>query len=405
MKCTISVVDLFDLFLAYTRISTSRFYQIFLILVTKSQSVRNLGPAPTRIRKALKAYVLLRLFAESVLLSTSIEEMILSLSRRHHQSYSIKSLFIYPDNDDWILSGIAKDFVEHISNAEAISFRRFKKLHKQFQGLIGCNFYFMHYDLYVRFSDKFPSSRSQSIVYVPHIRIVTNLLLHKLMLSKGVFCQSDNDQIRLIGLGLSFGHVLSLPVGFDPKNFPLLTPASSSNKAYDLCISMPFRFTKRGSHYWKRKNTDYVSNLVKELSFSYTVLIIGEGWEYSDLTSSGNICIVNPSYPNKFKWLTQAKLFISFSLIEGGPVSLLEAIASGCKVLGYNTGLMAQMAHDFPERVFSIPVSSDPAIAIAKVHWVLDQLPSPTRDVNRDYDKLLRKYSFKSLTRILESFF
>ena len=405
MIYAISGLDLFHLFLAWTRISNSRAYQVFLILATKSQTLRNLGQASTITKRVLKMYVLIRLIIESLILSMSLSEVFLGFNKSKSQSYPHKRLFIYPENDGWVLAGIAKDFVEHISNADAISFNRFAEIYDEYQGLSGCTFFYLHHDLYVKFSDKFPSSRSQSIVYVPHLRTVANQLIHKLILSKKVLCQSTNDQMRLIGLGLSFGHVESLPIGFDPKNFPYYSLDSGQKRPYDICISLPYRYMKRGSHYYKRKNTDFVQNLLRELSISHTILILGEGWDNSTFIYSDNVCIVNPSYADKHKWLLQARLFVSFSLLEGGPVTLLEAIGSGCYVLGYNTGLLDQLAHDFPERVFSIHISNKPDMAISSINSILALLPPAQPAYYKDYQKLNQDYSFNSLAQYLESVF
>jgi len=402
---TVTVHDLFHLFLLWTRISNSLTYQIFIILATKSQTLRNLGPASTMTKKAMKGYVLIRLIIESFFLATSLPEFFLTFNkpRRHHYPY--KRLFIYPDNDGWVLTGIAKDFVEHMPNAESLSFRHFVDIYHEYQGLSGCTFFYLHHDLYVRFSDRYPSSRPQSIVYVPHLRTVTNQLLHKLILSKRVYCQSTNDQIRLIGLGLSFGHADSLPVGFDPKNFPSSSLALGNKRPYDICFSLPYRYMKRGSHYYKRKNVDFLQNLILKLSVSHTILILGEEWDNSIFSCSDNVHIVNPSYADKHKWLLQSRLFASLSLIEGGPVSLLEAISSGCYVVGFNTGLLDQLVHDFPERVFSVPVSTKPDMVISSVISILALLPPTHLECSKDYQKLCRDYSFKSLAQGLERYF
>ena len=58
-------------------------------------------------------------------------------------------------------------------------------------------------------------------------------------------------------------------------------------------------------------------------------MIIGQ------ISSSNNINIEieNNDYFNKNKILNNAKIFLNLSLIEGGPVTIIEAIASGCKVI------------------------------------------------------------------------
>ena len=81
----------------------------------------------------------------------------------------------------------------------------------------------------------------------------------------------------------------------------------------------------------------------------FKVIIIGDNWDKSLLSNNINIEIENNDYFNKNKILNNAKIFLNLSLIEGGPVTIIEAIASGCKVItkdngnGYNLSLIFQV--------------------------------------------------------------
>ena len=80
------------------------------------------------------------------------------------------------------------------------------------------------------------------------------------------------------------------------------------------------------------------------------MLIIGEGWNNSLLSNNKNIDIVNCSYREKNNFLNECKTFLNLSLIEGGPVTLLEAIAAGCNCISKNNGFSCDIAIEFPQK-------------------------------------------------------
>ena len=122
-------------------------------------------------------------------------------------------------------------------------------------------------------------------------------------------------------------------------------------------------------------------------------MIIGEGWDNSLLSKNKNIEIINCPYREKNKQLNQCKTFLNLSLIEGGPVTLLEAIASGCNSISKDNGFSCDIAIDFPNKCKTIKniVSSD-------------QLSQEIINLHKNFvnekpinSKALNSYSFSSL--------
>ncbi|MDC3404577.1 glycosyltransferase [Acidimicrobiia bacterium] len=87
----------------------------------------------------------------------------------------------------------------------------------------------------------------------------------------------------------------------------------------------------------KQKNYEY---LVKEMSnSSWTLDIVGEGTQKESLNKlirihKSNVNLIGTmSNTNLLKKLTEYKLYVSSTLYEGNPKSILEAMAAGCVVI------------------------------------------------------------------------
>ena len=131
----------------------------------------------------------------------------------------------------------------------------------------------------------------------------------------------------------------------------------------------------------------------------YKILVIGKGWEKSYLRNNKSIKIVNPEYKDKNNYLNQCKVFLNLSLLEGGPVTVLEALASGCAVISKDSGLAVDLSLDFPESFFIIPNIFNKnmlAIYISKIFKEYNLNPSKT-----EKELLIQKYSFKCLSSII----
>ncbi len=93
------------------------------------------------------------------------------------------------------------------------------------------------------------------------------------------------------------------------------------------------------------------------------------------------------SYPET---LRKHKVFCSFSLLEGGPVPLLEALACNLKVVGTDTGHIRDVLTS-PRSYNIIPIDSNSTQASAAIKAALDD------ETNLNFDAGLYSYSSFSL--------
>lgn len=99
------------------------------------------------------------------------------------------------------------------------------------------------------------------------------------------------------------------------------------------------------ARYYKRKNPKFIERLSTVFP-NENIRIIGPGWsdvqalkDCSNVTALESVSTLHQEYK-------MAKVLISPSFAEGGPIPVLEAAASGVPVLGFNTGILASSNWD-----------------------------------------------------------
>jgi glycosyltransferase involved in cell wall biosynthesis len=158
--------------------------------------------------------------------------------------------------------------------------------------------------------------------------------------------------------GATRDKVVCNPYGVDAARFVLPTEAERASARESLGISSKAMvvgfFAKRSSNEGDRKGTDVFAAAVRALSKqapSLAVLIIGPGWDelVAELTAAGVACVWRPFIRDArlmpsmyqaldFYWVT--------ARVEGGPVTLLEAMSSGVCCLTTPVGLAREIVDD-----------------------------------------------------------
>ena len=154
------------------------------------------------------------------------------------------------------------------------------------------NFLFISHIIAQDCINKFPNILKRSSVLILHLRTISKNQVELLSRFKYILCQSSLDQMRLSSLGFLPGRVINLPVGVDNNLF--YKSKSLSDREYDFVISTPYKIDDLGSHYWLRKSTPLLLELIKKLSSKgYKLMILGENWEKCNFISK-NIKIFSP---------------------------------------------------------------------------------------------------------------
>ena len=393
MKVLIS--DIFDIFLSKTRMNRSKIYKEFIIQSSTSQLIRgkshnqkNIFENSKRLRKYFLLFIRIFLFNLPSFFKKDLNKKSIN---------QLDLLIIYPDNDKWILRGLSKDLVKEINLS---GFKSRSCQYREIKNYFSKHILFIHHDLAIRAIKKYPNYSLISSTYISHIRTLTLTQLELLNNFQYIFCQSSKDKMRLNALGAIPGRVIHLPIGYDDKVF--LNYKTFREREFDFVISTPLRIRSLGSHYWLRKSTLILSETLSMLAnLGFKILIIGESWDQSPLNLQNNITVKTPNYRDKNKWLNDCKIFLNLSLMEGGPVTIIEALASGCKVLSKDNGNAFEISKDIPDNFFTIKNFSSPSELSQRIIKIYDE--NKINGFPNIEDYLRNNYSFNALAKIIIS--
>lgn len=149
------------------------------------------------------------------------------------------------------------------------------------------------------------------------------------------------------------------------------------------------------SKFGVRKGAEKLPDLVKLLD-DWNFLILGRGWEEflikEGLSSKSTVEYGHLNKESRNSWFPKAKIFLSLSNLEGGPIPLLEACHTGAMPIVSDTGFARDILGDFANRsIFSIN---------AKPHEVAELVKSAQDPHNRLRERVAI-YSWDRLTRIV----
>ena len=338
-------MDFIDLLLSIFKINKSSIYRELVVLASISQNLRR--PNKKKLFKGnIKKFYLYASLLKRIISIYSIKNLLIKLIYKKNKKINHDLLIIYPDGDEWILRGLSKDLSKELCNQNLkVNYIPFKKLK---DNLNYENFLVIGKPVAIEIIKDFPFIINKSSIYITHIRTISKYEVELLSRFKYVFCQSSLDQMRLSSLGFLPGRIFNFPVGVDEKLF--FKTKNILEREYDFLISTPYKINYLGSHYWLRKGTPLLVEIIKELSSKgFKVMLLGENWNSYNFTSK-NIKIHTPSYEEKSFYINQCKCYVNISLLEGGPVTLLESLACGCFCITKNCGLAHQLSEDFKEK-------------------------------------------------------
>lgn len=172
--------------------------------------------------------------------------------------------------------------------------------------------------------------------------------------------------------------IVRFALGYDSKiwgdpvsnhtNFP------PTDRDIDCLVSVNYN---KESFYARRKNYPLLIDTVNLMSQKgVRVHVNGPGWlDLSNLfDSSVSVSSVDHSFsPVLFR---RSKLFILFSNYEGGNTALLEALASGCKVLSTPTGFSLDFIHLSRNIIQYFRSDSQPYLVCSRAKKLLEANPT-----------------------------
>jgi glycosyltransferase involved in cell wall biosynthesis len=137
------------------------------------------------------------------------------------------------------------------------------------------------------------------------------------------------------------------------------------------------------SKFGPRKGAELLPDIVKKLP-DWNFIVMGRGWgnflKQEKLLNVPNFTYVQFNKKNRSKYFSKAKIFLSLSNLEGGPVPLIESMALGVIPISTSTGFAPEFIKDGTNG-YLLPLNPDPDFVVSKIVSVDKLSESPELSV------------------------
>lgn len=244
----------------------------------------------------------------------------------------------------WILDAIPRESAAAVGKRIIITYlpvgRRYLYTLGSFRSYffprVGVENFFIHHRSFIFVSTKRDIQKSRNRIWVTHFDEVSDIdyLLDQRFYIDKLFVQNLNLANLLFRAGFSAEQISVQPGAIDRADYYPLSERNVKNSY--------FVFTGDCK---KRKNPEFVEWLI--LNFpEYNFLIHGDGWDVykgGSLLKIPNLRIVKFDLQNQGEILRNADALLVLSTLEGGPISILESLASGTPVASSNVGFASEI--------------------------------------------------------------
>ena len=177
------------------------------------------------------------------------------------------------------------------------------------------------------------------VYYHTHVRL--GLGIKKLDLLHGVLVLNGFERELIAMRKVDRDRIHLFPAGYDHKLFHCIEP--EVKRSIDVLFVGRYRQGKDG-YYHQRKRYNFQVELANKLcKYGLSVAFLGSDWsccEYDFHSQIKIIQIPHGGYPEIYR---QSRLVCSVAGQEGGPVSFLEGMASGCLMISAPTGFVTDL--------------------------------------------------------------
>ena len=177
------------------------------------------------------------------------------------------------------------------------------------------------------------------VYYHTHVRL--GLGIKKLDLLHGVLVLNSFERELIAMRKVDRDRIHLFPAGYDHKLFHCIEP--ELKRSIDVLFVGRYRQGKDG-YYHQRKRYNFQVELANKLcKYGLSVAFLGSDWsccEYDFHSQIKIIQIPHGGYPEIYR---QSRLVCSVAGQEGGPVSFLEGMASGCLMVSAPTGFVTDL--------------------------------------------------------------
>jgi glycosyltransferase involved in cell wall biosynthesis len=266
------------------------------------------------------------------------------------------SVFLNTNHKGWILEAMAIESAKAIglepnlnylpvSRREVNSFRLARNLY--FPHFTNFNL-FMHQDIFISISQRGLTPGHFNSVFVTHL---TGKKEDYVILSAAdlVLVQNKSVKETLIEVGVQSDKIRVVYGAVNHTQYFPLTDPDTTSKPFVLITS----------NCKPRKNPQRIFEVIRafpELDF----VIHGKGWNsFLDETHRkfDNLQVIDFCLEDNPSLMRKASTFLTLSTNEGGPIPLLEALASGTPCVATSTGFAPELL--FGNRGYSLPIDFD----------------------------------------------
>ena len=216
--------------------------------------------------------------------------------------------------------------------------------------------------------DGIPAERV--ILYLSHTRI--GLELPDLNRLHAVLALNGQEQALLRIAGVESQRLHWFPAGYDPGKF--FPGPSLEQRPIDVLLVGRY-VPKTNPSYHERKRFALVCELAGLLhGQGLRVVVLGSGWQGCEYPLPSAVEVRDVPHGDYGAIYRQARLVCSVSAQEGGPVSFLEGLASGCLMLSVPTGFAADFQCGV-DGIWHLPLSASVAQWCKQIQHCLQHSP------------------------------
>jgi glycosyltransferase involved in cell wall biosynthesis len=256
----------------------------------------------------------------------------------------------------WILDGICKEIRDRIGFAKV-------RCISVGEPLPDARFYFFsHYVFFAKYLRPMsPVFVRPSLVFATHLepskhRVDDALVARILDLSANVICMNAALRERLERLGVRRDNLSVVIGGADPEVFVPHVRTSSGKVGF--CSS-----------YYQRKSPETVLAIVRSMPHR-EFLLLGKNWRncelFEQLNALPNFEYVETEYVHYPAHYSRMSIFVSVSLLEGGPIPLLESMMCNVVPVASRTGFAPDVI-EHGQNGFLFDVGSGPGVICALI--------------------------------------